>query len=248
MLPAHIRAVAAGDGTVKVEMTDTPQTGNGEDQLLDIQLWSDVVCPWCWIGEKRLSLALASVGFTGRARVTIRSYELDPSGRVGPTTSVHEYLAGKYGTSVEQAVKMTEQVASLGAEIGLEMNFTKAIRAPTGEAHQLIQLARATGHDVALMQRLHRAHFTDGLDVADRGVLVHCAGDAGIDESEAERVLQTGAFADDVLADRDAAARIGVQGVPFFVLNGRYAISGAQPVEAMVMALEKAAGAAATSD
>ncbi len=210
---------------------------------LEIQLWSDVVCPWCWIGEARLRLALEQAGLADRAQITMRSFQLDPNGHDHPA-SVHQHLAEKYGKTLEQAREMTAQVAELGAELGLVMRMEQAIFANSGEAHQLIQLARETGRDLALMQRLHRAHFTDGADISDRACLIHCAGDVGIDEHEAEAALQTGAFAEAVIADRQAAERLGVQGVPFFVLDRRYAISGAQPVEAMVMALEKASAAA----
>ncbi|MBJ7470687.1 MAG: DsbA family oxidoreductase [Solirubrobacteraceae bacterium] len=207
------------------------------EPLLDVQLWSDVVCPWCWIGEARLRLALRETGLLEATRVTVRSYQLDPSAKRGP---VIEMLAEKYGKSLAQAREMTEQVADLGEELDLPMDFDIAVSANTADAHQLIHLARRTGHDLELTQRLHRAHFAEGADVSDHTVLTHCAGDVGLDEHEAEMVLRTGAFAQDVVADREEALRIGVRGVPFFVLGRRFAVSGAQPVEAMVMAIEKA--------
>ena len=207
------------------------------EPLLDVQLWSDVVCPWCWIGEARLRLALRETGLLEATRITMRSYQLDPSAKRGPTIAM---LAEKFGKTLAQAREMTEQVATLGEELDLPMDFDIAISANTADAHQLIHLARRTGHDVELNQRLHRAHFAEGLDVSDHTVLTHAAGDVGLDEHEAEMVLQTGAFAQDVIADREEAMRLGVRGVPFFVLGRRFAISGAQPVEAMVMAIEKA--------
>lgn len=218
-------------------MTSNPHISPADEPLLDIQLWSDVVCPWCWIGEARLGLALQQTGLTERAKVTIRSYQLDPSAQRGPTIPL---LAKKYGKTLEQAREMVAQVGELGAELGLAMNFETAINANTADAHQLIHLARETGQDRALIQRLHRAHFCDGADVADHATLLHAAGDVGLDEGQAESVLATNLYAEAVVADRQEAARIGVQGVPFFVLAHRYAVSGAQPVEAMVMAIEKA--------
>lgn len=212
------------------------------DPALDIQLWSDVVCPWCWIGETRLRLALKEKGLLDQTRITVRSYQLDPNAQRGPTIPM---LAAKYGKTLEQAREMVAQVGALGEEIGLEMNFEKSISAPTADAHQLIHLARRSGQDLELTQRLHRAHFTDGADLADHGVLVHAAGDIGLDEGEAEAVLRAGAFAQDVVADRQEAERLGVRGVPFFVLGRRFALSGAQPVEAMVMAIERAVAPAA---
>lgn len=209
----------------------------GEEALLDIQLWSDVVCPWCWIGETRLRLALEQTGLLARTRITMRSFQLDPGARREPTM---EMLARKFGRSRAQVLEMTGQVRELGAELGLEMDHERAISVDTGLAHQTLQFARRTGHDVELVRRLHRAHFTDGADLSDRAVLVHAAGDVGLDEHAVEAALDTGAYAQGVIADREEAERIGVRGVPFFVFERRFALSGAQPVEAMVMAIERA--------
>ncbi|MDQ8046979.1 MAG: DsbA family oxidoreductase [Solirubrobacteraceae bacterium] len=210
---------------------------------LDIQLWSDVVCPWCWIGEARLKLALKERGLLETTRITMRSFQLDPQAQRGPTIPM---LAKKYGRTLDEAREMVGQVGQLGAELGLPMDFEASISAPTADAHRLIHMARATGKDVELNARLHRAHFAEGADVADHAVLVHAAGDVGLDEGQAEAVLNSGAFAQDVLFDRQEAERIGVRGVPFFVLGRRFALSGAQPVETMVEALDRAtAGAAA---
>lgn len=224
-------------GTVDLSMGHDAQHHHDVEPLLDVQLWSDVVCPWCWIGETRLRLALKETGLLESTRITVRSYQLDPTAQRGPTIAM---LAQKYGKTLEQAREMTEQVGELGAELGLAMDFERAISAPTADAHQLIHLARRKGQDLELTQRLHRAHFSEGADLADHGVLVHAAGDIGLDESEAEAVLRTDAFAQDVIADRQEAERLGVRGVPFFVLGKRFALSGAQPVEAMVMAIERA--------
>ncbi len=220
-----------------VHMGHDAQHHHDVEPVLDVQLWSDVVCPWCWIGETRLRLALDETGLRASTRITVRSYQLDPGAERGPTIPM---LAKKYGKTLDQAREMVEQVAELGDELGLDMDFDQAISAPTVDAHRLIHLARRTGHDLELTQRLHRAHFSEGADLADRAVLVHAAGDVGLDEGEAESTLRTGAFAEDVVADRQEADRMGVRGVPFFVLGRRFALSGAQPVEAMVMAIERA--------
>jgi predicted DsbA family dithiol-disulfide isomerase len=213
-----------------------------QDALLDIQLWSDVVCPWCWIGEARFRLALEETGLRSKTRITMRSYQLDPGARREPTLQM---LARKFGCSPAEVGAMTEQVRELGAELGLEMHHDRGISVDTGLAHQAIHFARRTGHDVELTSRLHRAHFTDGADLSDPAVLVHAAGDVGVDEHAVEAALATGAYAQGVLADRQEADRIGVRGVPFFILGGRFALSGAQPVEAMVMAIERAVAPAA---
>ncbi len=214
----------------------------GEEALLDIQLWSDVVCPWCWIGEARLRLALQQTGLASRTRITMRAFQLDPGAPREPTL---EMLARKFGRTAEQVREMTGQVTDLGAELGLEMRHEDAISCDTGLAHQAIGFARRTGHDVELAARLHRAHFSEGADLSDRAVLVHAAGDVGLDEHLVEAALDTGAYAQGVVADREEAERIGVRGVPFFVFQRRFALSGAQPVDAMVMAIERALAPAA---
>ena len=214
----------------------------GEAAVLDIQLWSDVVCPWCWIGETRLRLALQETGLLARTRITMRSFQLDPGAKRERTTAM---LARKFDRTPEQVREMTEQVRVLGEELGLEMDHDSAISVDTGLAHQAIQFARGTGHDVELIRRLHRAHFTEGADLSDRAVLVHAAGDFGLDEHLVEPALDTGAFAQGVVADRQEAERLGIRGVPFFVFERRFALSGAQPVEAMVMAIERAVAPAA---
>lgn len=222
-------------------MPDAQQPAAGD---LEVQIWSDVVCPWCWIGERHLELALEQTGLADRAQIVVRSYQLDPG---ATRRSLYEHLAEKVGGSIEQVKEMTGELAARAAAVGLEINFDRAISAPTGDAHQLLQLAREHGKGMVLMRRLHRAHFTDGADISDHGCLLHLAGDVGLDEHEAEAALQTGAYAGAVLADIEQASRLGVRGVPFFVLGRRYGVSGAQPVDAMAEALRRTADALTTA-
>jgi len=217
---------------------DTSQTLDTASGTLDIQLWSDVVCPWCWIGEARLTRALQAVGFEDRARITVRSFQLDPAAQRGPTL---DHLARKFGKSLAEARAMTEQVGALGAELGLEMDFDRALTAPTADAHRLIKLAGETGRGMALMQRLHRAHFSEGADVADHRTLVAAAVEVGMDSAAAEELLASDRYADEVRDDQLEAGRFGVQGVPFFLLAGVYGVSGAQPIAVLQQALETAA-------
>lgn len=200
------------------------------------------MCPWCWIGEARLRQALRETGLAPQTRITMRAFQLDPGARREPTMQM---LARKFGGTPAQVKEMTGQVTQLGAELGLEMRHEDAISCDTSLAHQAIGFARQTGHDVELISRLHRAHFSEGADLSDRAVLVHAAGDVGLDEHAVEAALTTGAFAQGVVADRQEAERIGVRGVPFFVFQKRFALSGAQPLEAMVMAIERAIAPAA---
>lgn len=208
---------------------------------MEIDLWSDVVCPWCWIGTARLERALDEVGLRDETRIRMRAFQLDPARPVMPLL---DYLDGRFGTPREQTLANVARVTGLGAELGLEMDYGKAVAAPTLDAHRLVQLAAADGLDFALMQRLHRAHFAEGENLAERGTLARLAVEVGLDPDEVARVLATDELADVVEADQRQAHALGVQGVPFFVLDRRLGVSGAQPVELFVQALTHAREAA----
>lgn len=216
---------------------DDVQHHPDREALLEIDLWVDVVCPWCWIGEERLRRALQETGLASRTRVTIRAFQLDPGAQRRP---VMQMLAEKFGASPDRVREMTGQVKALGAELDLHMDHEHAIACDTFDAHQLIHAARATGRDVDTARRLYRAHFSEGADLSDHAVLMHVAGDVGLDEHAAEAALATGAHASSVMADIEEARRLGIRGVPFFVFGGRYAVSGAQPEEALITAIERA--------
>jgi predicted DsbA family dithiol-disulfide isomerase len=217
---------------------DSTQTSSTAAGTLDIQLWSDVVCPWCWIGEARLAQALEATGYQERAQITVRSFQLDPSAKRAPTL---EHLAAKFGKSPAEARAMTEQVRTLGAELDLPMDFEAALNAPTADAHRLIKFAGETGLGMPLMQRLHRLHFAEGADVSDHATLLAAATELGLDPDGAAAVLESTRYAEEVWDDQLAAGSYGVQGVPFFLLAGVYGVSGAQPIAVLEQALEVAA-------
>lgn len=208
---------------------------------MEIELWSDVVCPWCWIGKARLERALDELGLTGETRIRMRAFQLDPSRRRGPLLDV---LTETFGTTPEETRERVARVTALGRELGLEMDYDGAIAAPTGDAHRLVQLAAADGLDPVLMERLHRAHFAEQADLADAAVLRRLAVEVGLDPDAVAHVLASDEFADVVAADQEAAYGLGVRGVPFFVLDGRLGVSGAQPTELFVQALTQARAAA----
>jgi predicted DsbA family dithiol-disulfide isomerase len=208
---------------------------------MEIELWSDVVCPWCWIGKARLERALGRIGLHDDARIRIRAFQLDPA---RPRLPLLDYLDERFGTSRAQTLEHVTRVVALGAEVGLELDYGKAIAAPTLDAHRLVQLAAADGLDPELMERLHRAHFAEGEDVADRATLARLATEGGLDPDAVARVLSTDELADVVESDQRTAYALGVQGVPFFVFDRRLAVSGAQPVELFEQALTHARAAA----
>jgi predicted DsbA family dithiol-disulfide isomerase len=203
---------------------------------LTVEIWSDVVCPWCYVGKRRFENALAGFEHRDEVQTVWRSFQLDPNAPPERTLSSAEHLAGKYGMSVEQAEQSNAQMTELAASEGLEYHLDRTRGGNSFDAHRLIQLA--ADHDLqdAMKERLMRAYFTEGEPVGDRETLIRLAADVGLD---ARAVLEGEAYADAVHADVELAARIGIRGVPYFVLDRRFGVSGAQPAELLLQALER---------
>lgn len=220
-----------------VETTPPSRAPASTSERLRIDVWSDVVCPFCWIGKRHLEQGIERAGLAGQVQVVFRSFELNPAMR--GSQPIREYLAKRFG-SAAQAARIVEHVKSMGASAGLAMDFDRAIAASTFDAHRLSHLARERGVGDAVMDGLMRAHFAEGADVADPATLRRVATAAGLDGAEVDRVLASDAYADAVRADQAEARGYGIGGVPFFVVGGRYAISGAQPVELFAQTLARA--------
>jgi predicted DsbA family dithiol-disulfide isomerase len=203
---------------------------------LTVEIWSDVVCPWCYVGKRRFESALADFEHRDEVQTIWRSFQLDPNAPPERRVSSAEHLAGKYGMSVEQAEASNAQMTELAASEGLEYHLDRTRGGNSFDAHRLIQLA--ADHDLqdAMKERLMRAYFTEGEPVGDRETLIRLAADTGLD---ARAALEGEAYADAVHADVELAARIGIRGVPYFVLDRRFGVSGAQPAELLLQALEK---------
>jgi predicted DsbA family dithiol-disulfide isomerase len=202
---------------------------------LTLEIWSDVVCPWCYVGKRRIEKAVA--GFEHEVELRWRSFELDPGAPPQREHSSAEHLASKYGMSLEQAEASNAQMTELAASEGLEYHLDRTRGGNSFQAHRLIQRALEDGLQDAMKERLMRAYFTDGEAIGDRNTLVRVAGEVGID---AEAALTDEAYAEAVRADEELAIRIGIRGVPYFVLDRRYGVSGAQPAELLLEALNKA--------
>jgi len=208
---------------------------------MDVHIWSDVVCPWCYLGKRRFEHALALFGHRDEIRVTHRSFQLDPSRPRHQTMSRREMLQSKYQLSEQQVRDMDARMEHLADVEGLEYHLTDAgLTGNTLDAHQLLHLGKARGIQDAVIERLYRAYFTEQRSVFDRDSLVTLAGEAGLDQSEARDVLERDAYVDAVTGDVREARALGVSGVPFFVLGGRYGVSGAQATEVFTDALTKA--------
>ncbi|WP_342526402.1 DsbA family oxidoreductase [Chryseomicrobium sp. FSL W7-1435] len=208
---------------------------------MEIAIWSDYVCPFCYIGKRRLERALEETGFSSQVTVHLKSYQLDAGTPEVVTESIYESLARKYNTTIEQAKAMTANVIEQAKSEGLEYNFDNAKPANTARAHRLVKWADTQGKGNDLGEALLQAYFIDGKNINDSAILIELATSVGLDASGTEEVLMSNQFFPEIQIDQTEAAQIGVQGVPFFVLNNKYAISGAQPIEVFKEALQKVA-------
>jgi predicted DsbA family dithiol-disulfide isomerase len=202
---------------------------------LKVEIWSDIVCPWCYIGKRRFEAAVAQ--FDGDVDVVWRSFQLDPQAPAVREHTATEHLAAKYGMSREQAEASHAQMTELAAQEGLDYHFERARGGNSFDAHRLIHLATAKGLQDEAMERVMRGYFTEGIQIGDREQLIALAAEIGLD---ARSALESDEYADAVHADEELARRIGIQGVPFFVLDRRYGVSGAQQPEILKQALETA--------
>ena len=209
------------------------------NEKIDVEIWSDIACPWCYIGKTRFSAALEQFPDKDRVRVTWRAYQLAPDTPVGAGRRELDALVAGKGMQPEQVRQMFEQVAGNAASAGLQLNFDTAIAANTFDAHRLIHLA-GDRRD-AVVDALFRAHFTEGKAVDDREVLLDIAESAGLDRDAVNARLDSEAAVADVRADLQAARDLQVTGVPFFVVDRRLAVSGAQPEDVFRQLLEQGA-------
>lgn len=209
---------------------------------MKVEIWSDIICPWCYIGKRRFETALAE--FDGRERVeTIwRSYELDPRAPQHYPGTLIERLAQKYRVSLKEAAVMTARVTAVAAEAGLHYRLEEARPGNTFNAHRLIHYAATHGLGLPVMERLMQGYFSEALPVGDPEALISVADEAGLDPKETRAVLAGDAHAAEVRADEERASHLGISGVPHFLFNEGFAISGAQPLEIFMAALRKAAG------
>jgi predicted DsbA family dithiol-disulfide isomerase len=207
---------------------------------MQVEIWSDVVCPWCYLGKRRFERALESFGQRDQVEVVYRSFELDPSADPGVSTPTIDLLASKYGMSVAQATAAQRQMEERAAQDGLEFRMEGLRSGNTRDAHRLLHLAKARDRQAELAERLHRAYFTEQASVFDHASLAQLAVDAGLDHDEVEKVLAGEDYGDAVDADEAMARSLGANGVPFFVIDRRYGISGAQPADVFARALDRA--------
>jgi predicted DsbA family dithiol-disulfide isomerase len=200
---------------------------------MEIEIYADVVCPWCYIGKRRLEEALASYG--GEVTVRYRPFQLDPSPVAEPRPLV-EAMAAKFG-GPERARQMFAHVTEVAAGDGLRLDFDRAVIANTFDAHRLVSYATDHGRAADMVEALYQAHFTQGVDVGSREALATLAGGIGLDAADVRRFLDSDERTADITAELAAARELGVTSVPTFVLAGKYAVTGAQETRALLAAL-----------
>lgn len=205
---------------------------------MNVEIWSDVMCPFCFVGKRNFEAALRQLPFQDQIKVTWKSFQLDPTLPVdGATMSAAEYLSQKKGFPKEKVAAMQAQLVQSGLAAGIDFHFERSIPANTFRAHRLIHFAQEQGKGNEMEEALFEAHFTEGKNVGDIETLADLAAGIGLDKQSALTYLQTDSGSEAVHRDIQEARELGVNGVPFFVLDRKYAVSGAQPVAAFVAAL-----------
>lgn len=207
---------------------------------MKVEIWSDVMCPFCYIGKRRFEEALAKFDNAGEVKITWKSFQLNPDMVTDPNISIHQYLADAKGWQLDYARQLNDQVTEMAAAVGLQYNMDNAVVANSFDAHRLSHLATEKGLGEAAEEALFKAYFTESKNIADHDTLANLGTSIGLDATEIKEVLNTNAYADAVAQDIDEARQLGIRGVPFFVFNNKYAVSGAQPAEVFLQTLEKA--------
>ncbi|WP_020143148.1 DsbA family oxidoreductase [Terracoccus sp. 273MFTsu3.1] len=207
---------------------------------MKVEIWSDIACPWCYIGKRRFEKALDAFPHRDEVEVEWRSYQLDPTLPDRHDGTELDYLVDRKGMSRAQVSQMFDQVTAIAADEGLRYDFASVVVANSFAGHELLHLAQARGVGDEVKEALLSAHFEHGEDIGDREVLVRIGTQVGLDAEEIARGLATHTWRDAVVADITAANSLGIRGVPFFVLDEKYGVSGAQPTELFTQALEQA--------
>lgn len=209
------------------------------DKKLKIEIWSDVMCPFCYIGKRKLEKAIADFAAKDLVEVDWKSYQLNPELRTEEGKNIHTYLSEIKGISLERAKQLNEHVTNMAKQVGLNYNMDKAVVANSFDAHRLSLFAKSKGKQNELVESLFRAYFTEGNNTADHAILVELGKSIGLDEIEMKKFLSSNDLSEQVKQECNEAVELGVTGVPFFVFNRTYAVSGAQEVAVFKQVLTK---------
>lgn len=206
---------------------------------MDVEIWSDIACPWCYVGKRRFEAALEQFEHRDRVNVTWRSFELDPDAPAAREGSAAANLAKKYGTSLDQAQAMEAKMTDTAAEVGLDFHFERLKMGNTFDAHRVLHLAHEHGVQDAAKERFMRAYLTEGESMSDHGTLRRLAGEIGLPEEEVVDLLASDRFTDAVREDEALASGFGASAVPFFVVDRALGATGAHPAESLLQLLQQ---------
>jgi predicted DsbA family dithiol-disulfide isomerase/uncharacterized protein (DUF924 family) len=207
---------------------------------MKVEIWSDVICPFCYIGKRKLESALAQLPPRDRVEICWKSFQLQPDTKTDPARNALQHLAERKGWSMDFARQAAADISGRARDVGLTFNYDRTVVANTFDAHRLVHYASMLGKGDAMTEQLFKAYFTDGRNIADPAVLAELAVGAGLPGEGVKNVLASDGFADDVRRDIDDALQMGINGVPFFVFDNRYAVSGAQDTSVFLEALARA--------
>ncbi len=223
------------------ESNTSLQTNSFMQDTITVEIWSDVMCPFCYIGKRRFEAALAQFPERDQVKIIWRSFQLDPDLKTEPGKSVAQSLSEKKGWSAAQTAQMIDHVTGMARSAGLEYHFDKAVVANSFDAHRFAHYAKTKGYQDAAEERLFAAYFTEGKNTADHATLARIGSEIGLDSAAVRAVLASDEFAGEVTEDIEMARQFGITGVPFFVFNRKYAVSGAQDVQVFLQTLRRSA-------
>ena len=206
---------------------------------MKVEIWSDVMCPFCYIGKRKFENALQNFPHKDQVEIEWKSFQLNPSMKTDPSKNINEYLAEHKGISIAQAKQMNDRVTAMANEVGLRYDLDKAIVANSFDAHRLSHFAKKHGVQDAVEELLFKAYFTEGKNTADHETLIAIAVEAGLNSDDVRAMLLGNEFTDELNNDIYEAQQVGARGVPFFVFDNRYAVSGAQPSQLFLDVLQK---------
>ncbi len=231
-------ALSFAGATAQVHQTQKKMT---QQPKMKVEIWSDMVCPFCYMGKHRYEKALAQFAHRDDIEVIWHSFQLYPGmKKITTKENAYQYLARVKGISLEQSKQMHASVVHMAQSDGLQYNFDKTTVANSYNAHRLLQMAKKHGHGSDAEEHIFKAYFTDGKDIDDIPTLTSIGVAIGLDKAAVEKMLHSNDFAAEVAADVKEAEQIGITGVPFFVFDRKYAVSGAQPVDTFVASLQRA--------
>jgi protein disulfide-isomerase len=227
--------------SVNCDAQETKEKPNNSPKM-KVEIWSDIVCPFCYIGKRNFEMALKSFEYAADVEIIWKSYQLDPEmpKKQPSKQNVYEYLAVRKGISTEQSKALHDNVVKMANAAGLNYNFDKTVVASSYDGHRLIQMAKTKNLGDAAEESLFKTYFIDGKDIAEHETLLNLGKEIGLDETAIKAMLESNQFDNEIKRDIHQSVQLGIGGVPYFIIDGRFAVSGAQPVSVFLQTLQKA--------